>query len=87
MYRKLSNDRGYTLIESLFQLIIFTIFAHLIITFFLWKEPIERQYGNKSTSEWELFTADLQKEVANVSEFSVTARMICHKDESGTHQY
>lgn len=71
MRRILSRDCGYTLLESLFQLIIFTTFAHLLITFFLWKAPIERQYGNMSTSEWELFSANIQKEIANVSEFSV----------------
>lgn len=73
MCRILSNARGYTLIESLFQLIIFTVFAHLIVSFFLWKEPIDRQYGNLSTSEWELFAANMQKELTQVSQFSINA--------------
>lgn len=71
MHHLLSGNRGYTLIDSLFQLIIFIIFAHLIVLFFLWKAPIDRQYGNLSTSEWELFAANLQKELAHVSQFNI----------------
>lgn len=65
------NDCGYTLLESLFQLIIFTAFVHLIVLFFMWKTPIDRIYGNSSTTEWELFVADMQKELADVNEFNV----------------
>ena len=49
------EEKGYTFIESLFQLIIFVTFAHLFILFFLWKAPIEQQYTNMSDGAWELF--------------------------------
>jgi len=65
------NERGYTLFESIFQLIIFAMFAQLVVLFFLWKVPIERNYSQMSNSEWELFAVDLQKELIGVYEFEV----------------
>ena len=56
----MSNDRGYTLIESLFQLVLFALFVQLFLLFFYWKAPIERQYTNMSSGAWELFAVDLQ---------------------------
>lgn len=74
---KLKNERGYTLIESLFQLIVFTIFVQLIVLFFLWKAPIENQYSAKNTTAWELFALDLQAVLLDVWEFEL------HRDQTG----
>ena len=65
------SERGYTLIESLFQLIIFVVFLQLLVLFFLWKAPIERSYTHMSNTEWEMFAADLQKDLERVYEFEV----------------
>ena len=65
--RKL-DERGYTLLESIFQLLIMAAFIHLFVLFFLWKGPIEQQYSDYSSTEWELFSADLQQLLADVSE-------------------
>lgn len=70
-FLKLSDNRGYTLIESLFQLMIFGAFVHLFILFIFWKGPIERQYANRSDIAWEIFTVDLQDAIINVEEFNV----------------
>lgn len=70
-FLRLSDNRGYTLIESLFQLIIFGVFVHLVILFIFWKDPIERQYANRSDMAWEIFTVDLQGAIINVEEFNV----------------
>lgn len=79
MHRFLSinNDRGFTLIESIFQLVIFVAFIHLVMLFIFWKEPIERQYGEMSDTAWEMFAVDLQDSIANVEEFNV------HEDGRG----
>ena len=65
------KEKGYTFIESLFQLIIFVTFAHLFILFFLWKAPIEQQYTNMSDGAWELFAVDFQASIVDVNEFNV----------------
>lgn len=61
-----SNENGYTLIESLFQLIIFATFVQLFLLFFYWKAPIERHYSDTTSSAWEMFAVDLQDELTNV---------------------
>jgi competence protein ComGF len=67
----IKEEKGYTFIESLFQLIVFVIFAHLFVLFFLWKAPIEQQYTNMSDGAWELFALDLQASIVDVKEFNV----------------
>ena len=68
---KTSNEYGYTLIESLFHLIIFAAFAQLFVLFFYWKVPIERHYSDTTSSAWEMFAVDLQDELANVQKLEV----------------
>jgi competence protein ComGF len=67
----IKTERGYTFIESLFQLIVFVTFAHLFVLFLLWKAPIEQQYTNLSDGAWELFALDLQASIVEVKEFNV----------------
>lgn len=67
-FMRMSNEQGYTFLESIFQLIIMTIFIHLFLLFFFWKGPIEQYYTDSSSTEWELFSADLQYLLSDVSE-------------------
>ncbi|WP_438310727.1 competence type IV pilus minor pilin ComGF [Sporosarcina sp. FA9] len=62
------NQSGYTLIESLFHLIISAIFLQLFVLFFFWKAPIEATYSDVNSMEWELFAIDLQKLLVEVQE-------------------
>lgn len=66
------NNQGYTLVESLFQFIIFMILTHLVVLFFLWKAPIEKQYKESSSGEWELFSLELQELLEEVEFISET---------------
>lgn len=65
------NQSGYTLIESLFQLIILSIFLQLFVLFFFWKSPIEEQYSDVNSMEWELFAIDLQQLLVEVQEIEL----------------
>ena len=66
------NERGYTFLESIFQLLIMALFLQLFVLFFFWKEPIERQYADYGSTEWELFAMDLQQLLAEVSTIEVS---------------
>ncbi len=68
---KVADEQGYTLLESIFQLLIMTAFIHLFLLFFFWKGPIEQRYSDYSSTEWELFSADLQQLLSEVSEFQL----------------
>src|SRR4051812_5691421 len=67
-FMKTPNEQGFTFIESIFQLIIMTIFIHLLFLFFIWKGSVEQYYTDYSSTEWELFSADLQYLLSDVSE-------------------
>lgn len=65
MYRLrfIKKDGGFTLLESIVQVMIFALFAQLFLLFFYWKGPIERQYTDHSSIAWEMFAADFQDEL------------------------
>lgn len=65
---KRMDERGYTFLESIFQLIIMTAFIQLFLLFFFWKSPIELHYKDYSSTEWELFAADFQHLLSDVTE-------------------
>lgn len=82
--RKL-NDRGYTFMESIFQLLVLIVFVHFLLLFFSWKGAIEEQYEDYSTREWELFAAELQQMLAEVSEIRLPLRSSMQfKNERGS---
>lgn len=73
MYKLLkgSNQSGYSLIESIFQLLILGIFLQFVLLFFYWKAPIERQFEDYYATEWELFGIELQELLIEVEEFNI----------------
>lgn len=81
----MENQCGYTLIESLFQLLVFVAFMHLFVLFFFWKAPIENQYSLMSNTGWELFAADIQAALIDLDDFEVYAnqRGIKFKNDRG----
>lgn len=67
---KRNNELGYSLLESIFQLLILGIFLQFVILFFYWKAPIERQFEDYYATEWELFGIELQSMLLDVEEFN-----------------
>lgn len=67
---KRNNELGYSLLESIFQLLILGIFLQIVILFFYWKAPIERQFEDYYATEWELFGIELQSLLLDVEEFN-----------------
>ncbi len=65
------HESGYTLLESLFQLLIAAAFLHLIIMFLLFKESTHSQLTDSQTTEWELFMVDLQTDLSAVQMIGV----------------
>lgn len=65
-YKWLKKEEGYTLLETIFQVMIFAMFTQLFVLFFYWKAPIERQYTDFSALQWEIFAADVQNELVQL---------------------
>lgn len=85
---RVRNEKGYTLLEALFQLLIMGIFVQFIILFFYWKQPIERQLQDYYATEWELFAIDFQALLIDVEDFNVTMgdRAVTFTNERGVIQ-
>ncbi|GKV64597.1 MULTISPECIES: competence type IV pilus minor pilin ComGF [unclassified Sporosarcina] len=78
------NEKGFSLLESLIQLLIFSILVQLAVLFFYWKAPVQSSYQEDFLGEWELFSLELQQllqEVEYVME--PTDRSISFKSEKG----
>lgn len=66
------DQSGFTLLESLFQLLITIAFLHLIILFLLFKDATHHQLTDSSTIEWELFMIDLQSDLSEVKSINIS---------------
>ena len=55
------NEKGYSLIESILHLLIFTILIQLTVLFFYWQIPTKKVYEGDLLGEWELFSMELQE--------------------------
>lgn len=53
------NEEGYTLLESLFQLIVFILFSKLFILLIVWTTNFQGLALSKEQTEWELFINDV----------------------------
>ncbi|MDW0108936.1 competence type IV pilus minor pilin ComGF [Sporosarcina aquimarina] len=69
----LGREDGFTLLESLFQLVIAIAFLHLIVLFLLFKDASYKQLTDSKTIEWELFMIDMQKDLEAVTAIDINA--------------
>ncbi|MGN4124557.1 competence type IV pilus minor pilin ComGF [Lysinibacillus sphaericus] len=65
------NEKGYTLLESLFQVIVFVLISHLFIVIMLWYAQIKTTILTDEHSKWELFVYDLNMYLVDVSSFTI----------------
>ncbi|WP_040286603.1 competence type IV pilus minor pilin ComGF [Sporosarcina koreensis] len=68
-----TDESGFTLLESLFQLLIAVAFLHLIVLFLLFKDTVHTQLTDSHAVEWELFMVDLQRDLSDVISVRVSA--------------
>ena len=76
------SEAGFTLVESLFQLIIALAFLHLIVLFLLFKDSTHQRLTDSLSTEWELFMVDLQTDLAEIQTIEVKQNgtmLIAHK--------
>ncbi|NLY78913.1 MAG: ComGF family competence protein [Lysinibacillus sp.] len=81
--RKLSN-KGFTLIEALFQLIVYSLFAQLVILFILFIRQENNSILTNELVQWETFLRDLQQFLIQVDEIEVDKQSIVIKYSTST---
>ncbi|WP_144787494.1 competence type IV pilus minor pilin ComGF [Lysinibacillus fusiformis] len=67
----MNNEKGYTLLEAMFQLIVFVLVSHLFVLIMLWYAEMTSTMQTDEQSKWELFVYDLNKGLRNILTFSV----------------
>ncbi|WP_431812014.1 competence type IV pilus minor pilin ComGF [Lysinibacillus sp. FW12] len=70
---KLMDDKGYTLLEAMFQLVVFVLISHLFVLVILWFAEMKSTVLSDEQTKWELFVSDLNHALQDVSTFSVRA--------------
>lgn len=65
------NDKGYTLLESLFQLVVFVIFSHIFVLIMLWITEMKSTVLANEHTKWELFVYDANMYFVDVTSFEV----------------
>ena len=65
------NERGYTLVEALFQLVVFVLVSHLVVFIMLWFAEMKTTVLSDGQSKWELFAYDLNMYIEDISSFTI----------------
>lgn len=61
MKRFVRNQTGFTLLESILQLAVFTLFSAISLLIFIWIKDFHSLEDMKNDVDWELFVYDLQQ--------------------------
>ncbi|WP_102691368.1 competence type IV pilus minor pilin ComGF [Rummeliibacillus pycnus] len=64
------DQRGFTFLDALLQLMILVCFAHFFLIFFIWYSHKDDGMFNTDELQWELFSFQLQKELTYTSKFT-----------------
>ena len=66
------NEKAYTLIEALFQVVVFTVLSHIFILIMLWYAEMKTTMFAVEQSNWELFVYDINTYFLDVLSFEVS---------------
>ncbi len=64
-------EKGYTLLDALYHLIVFLLFSHLILLILVWIQKQNETYLTNENVTWEIFVNDFQQYLENVKEIEV----------------
>lgn len=65
------NEKGFTLLEALFQVVVFTVLSHIFILIMLWYAEMKSTMFAVEQSNWELFVFDINTYFVDVISFEV----------------
>lgn len=65
------NEKGYTFLEALFQLVVFVLICHLFILIMVWFAEMKLTLLTDEQSKWELFVYDLNMYLVEVTSFTI----------------
>lgn len=78
----LKHQKGFTLIEALFQLVVFALFTQLAIGFYLLIQHWNASFFTEESIEWEIFIQDFQQYLLEIEEIYQTGNALYIVDSS-----
>lgn len=69
--RKLLNNKGFTLLEALFQFVVFILLVTILMMVVLWLNQMNQSLLTDENVTWELFVQDVQQLFSNVDKITV----------------
>ncbi|MFL0505570.1 competence type IV pilus minor pilin ComGF [Ureibacillus sp. 179-F W5.1 NHS] len=69
--RNLLNNKGFTLLEALFQFVVFILLAAILMMVVSWLNQMNHSLLTDDDVTWELFVQDVQQLFSNVDEITV----------------
>ncbi|MGX9135250.1 competence type IV pilus minor pilin ComGF [Rummeliibacillus sp. JY-2-4R] len=78
----LKEEGGFTLLDSLLQLMILVLFAHFFLLFCTWYSQKSKGILNSSELQWELFAFQLQNELTEAEEIYYDKKSIHYFTEN-----
>lgn len=86
---RLKEDGGFTLLDSLLQLMILVMFAHFFLLFCTWYSQKDKGILNRNELQWELFAFQLQHELTEAEEIYFEKKRIhyftANRGDVGVH--
>ena len=65
------NEKGYTLLEAVFQLVVFVLISHLFVFIMLWYVEMRATVLSDEQSKWELFVYELITYLDDITSFTI----------------
>ncbi|WP_312755873.1 competence type IV pilus minor pilin ComGF [Rummeliibacillus suwonensis] len=79
------QECGFTLLDSLLQLIVLVLFAQFFLLFYSWYSQKDNGMFNNNELQWEIFAFQLQKELTHTKQFTRnTIQNISYSSDRGT---
>src|SRR5699024_3135026 len=64
--QRITNEKGYTLIESILHLAIVSLLFFMTVAFLEWYAEVNRQIKDINEASWQQFSVDFQREIRQV---------------------
>jgi len=83
------NEKGYTLLEALFHLIVFVLVCHFLLLILLWAANMKTTMMTDEQAKWELFVFDMNMSLVNASSITIRRdqRRITLQTSSKLHHF
>ncbi|MFJ7666075.1 competence type IV pilus minor pilin ComGF [Lysinibacillus sp. NPDC097195] len=82
------NEKGYTLLEVMFQLVVLVLVCHFFVFVMLWATTMKTTMMTDEQTKWELFAFEMHTNLANATSITISGnqrRIMLHTSNALHH--